>query len=70
MLDNYSTIFEVDWRGDQTIDNSTNHMYTHPIYVDGPNFKHYGEVTNEKVQDKLRKACVPYVDETVQKLLS
>ncbi len=45
-------------------------MFTNPIYVDGHNLKHYGEVSNEKVQDKLRKACVPFVEETVNKLLS
>lgn len=42
ILEVYCKMFELDWRGDQTLENATNHMYTHPIYVDGINLKSYG----------------------------
>jgi len=45
-------------------------MYTHPIYIEGTNLKSYGQITEAVVKDKLRKACVPYVEEVASKILS
>lgn len=49
MLDTYCKLFELDWKGDKTLENRSNLMFQNPIYIDGTNIKSYGEITNEKV---------------------
>ena len=61
-LVSYSKVFELDWRGDFTQDNKNQLLFQTPIYPYGNNFKSYGSITNEFVQDKMRRACAPYVD--------
>ena len=41
---------------------------TNPIYIDGEHIKSYGSINNEKVRDKLQKACAPYVEDLAQKM--
>lgn len=47
-------MFELDWKCDHNIENRTNLMFQNPIYQDGTNIKSYGEITNEKVEDRMR----------------
>lgn len=63
-------MFELDWRGDKTHESLQEFMSSNPIHVEGDNINSYGDITNEKVQERLRKACVPYVEETASKLLN
>jgi hypothetical protein len=63
-------MFELDWRGDTSYANRQEFMSSNPIYLTGSNLKSQGEVTEEVVKEKLKKACAPYVEDTVQLLLS
>jgi hypothetical protein len=69
-LELYTKMFELDWRNDSSYDNRHEFMSSNPIYLEGTNLKSYGEVTAETVKEKLQRACVPYVEETVEKLIS
>ena len=62
-------MFELDWRADRNFQNKQQFMSTNPIYIEGPNVKSYGEVTEEVVKDRLKKACAPYVQETAKKII-
>ena len=69
-LELYTKMFELDWRNDSSYDNRHEFMSSNPIYLEGTNLKSYGEVTAETVKEKLQRACVPYVEETAEKLIS
>lgn len=42
-------MFELDWRGDKTLENRSELLFQNPIYLDGLNVKSYGEISSEKV---------------------
>lgn len=54
LVETYCRMFELDWKGDHNIENRTGLLFQNPIYLDGTNVKSYGEITNEKVQDRMR----------------
>lgn len=68
-LELYCKMFELDWRNDSSYDNRHQFMSSNPIYLEGTNLKTQGEVTAESVKLKLQRACVPYVEQTAQRLL-
>ena len=69
-LDTYCKMFELDWRGDRSYQTLQEFMFNTPIHVEGENIKSYGVVTNEEVEERLMRACAPYVDEVAANLQS
>ena len=52
MLDTYCKLFELDWRGDASIDNREQFMLTNPIYMDKndrTSLKTVGRINNKRV---------------------
>jgi hypothetical protein len=70
MLDSYCRMFELDWRGDKLAVVNKEFMSYQPIWLDGPNLKDYGTLTNERLRDMLQRACAPYVTQVATKLLN
>jgi len=65
-LDMYSKMFELDWRGDRSIDNKKEYLSMNPVYVnmrDSQNFKRYGEFGNFEAKAMIRNACIPFIEE-------
>jgi hypothetical protein len=51
MIDTFCTIFELDWRGDNSVKNKKEFLATNPIYlnfkdVTKSNFEKYGDIGN------------------------
>ncbi len=69
-LELYCRMFELDWRGDQQLENRQEFLFSNPIYLDGENIKAYGQITDDVVKEKLQRACAPYVEELTAKILS
>lgn len=69
-LEIYCKMFELDWKGDTSYKNKQEFMFSNPIYIQGDNIKAHGEITGEKVKEKLQRACAPYVEDATAKILS
>ena len=67
-LTTFCTLFELDWRGDQSIENKNEFLATNPVYLKGSNLQGYGEVGNFEMSAMMRQACLPYVDRVVKLL--
>jgi hypothetical protein len=63
MLKTYCQIFELDWTLNKEGLVKKEFMSTHPIYLDGTNVKAYGKMSNTKVIEQLKRACVPFVSD-------
>ena len=65
LLDLYCKMFELDWRGDRSVNNKKEYMSTNPVYVntkDGSNFNRYGEIGNFEAKAMIRNACIPFMN--------
>ena len=52
MLNAYCKLFELDWRGDSSLDNREQFMFTNPVYMhekDRSNMAAKDKITNESV---------------------
>ena len=70
LLNTYCKLFELDWKGEKTQLKTEDLLCHQPLRLDGTNVKSYGTVTSESLNEMIRKACAPYVEETAQKLLN
>ena len=60
MLDTYCRLFELDWRGDRSVDNREQFMLSNPVYMhekDRPNLSTQEVISNEKVLKQIQEAC-------------
>ena len=72
-LNTFSRMFELDWRGDRSINNKQEFLATNPVYMgvrDQTNFKGYGDIGNFEVTSMLRQACVPFVEDLAAKMVN
>ena len=71
MLNTYCRLFELDWRGDSSLDNREQFMLTNPVYLhekDRPNVVSMDNITNESVLMQVRQACQPYLPNLITKM--
>ena len=71
MLNAYCRLFELDWRGDSSLDNREQFMFTNPVYMhekDRPNMATFDYITNESVLKQVRQACQPYLPNLITKM--
>jgi len=64
-------MFELDWKGDQSLNNKQRFMATNPVYLspeDRSNFLGYGTIGEFEVAAMLRHACTPFVGELAKGL--
>ena len=72
-LDTFSTMFELDWRGDRNINNKNEFLATNPVHMqptDQSNFQKYGNIGNFEAATLLRLACAPFVESLAQDMIS
>lgn len=70
-IDTFCQMFELDWRGDRSLENKEEYLATHPIYlseIDKSNFVGYGTMGNTEVTTMLRQACVPFLSDLTNQL--
>ena len=58
MLLTYCKMFELDWTREKEGNLNKEFMCTHPIHLEGANLNSYGEIDNERVKNKLKRACI------------
>ena len=71
MMDTYCKLFELDWRGDTSLENRENFMLQNPIYLnenDLTSVKSFGTISNQGVLNQIRQACQPYLPQLVSKM--
>ena len=71
MLDTYCKLFELDWRGDASVDNREQFMLTNPIYMndkDRTSLSTVGVIDNQRVTKEIRQACQPYLPRLIAKM--
>ena len=71
-LDSFCRMFELDWRGDRSLNNKRQFLATNPVYLgenDQTNFRKYGDVGNFEVTTLLRLACSPFIDKITAKMM-
>lgn len=71
MLDTYCKLFELDWRGDASVDNREQFMLTNPIYMndnDRTSLNTVGVIDNQRVTKEIRQACQPYLPKLIAKM--
>jgi len=72
-LNTFTKMFELDWRGDRSLSNKDEFLASNPVYLkerDQSNFKLYGEIGNFEVTSMLRRACAPFVEPLVAKMIN
>ena len=70
-IDTFCQMFELDWRGDRSLENKEEYLATHPIYlseIDKSNFVGYGIMGDAEVTALLKLACVPFVSDLTNRL--
>jgi hypothetical protein len=70
-LDSFCRMFELDWRGDRSLDNKRQFLATNPVYLgehDQTNFRKYGDIGNFEVTTLLRLACSPFIGKITGKM--
>jgi hypothetical protein len=73
-LDTYCTVFELDWRGDRSIDNRDEFLMTNPIYMHKKDWlatetTHFNKFKDgEYIKQRVRTAHTPFLDELVKSL--
>ena len=70
-LDSFCRMFELDWRGDRSLNNKRQFLATNPVYLgetDQTNFRKYGGIGNFEVTTLLRLACSPFIDKITAKM--
>jgi hypothetical protein len=71
-LDTYCTVFELDWRGDRSIDNRDEFLMTNPVYMHKKDWlatetTHFDEFKDgEYIKKRVRTAHTPFLDELVK----
>ncbi|CDW84758.1 UNKNOWN [Stylonychia lemnae] len=70
LIETYCKIFELDWRGEKNAASRDDLLCHSPIPLIGTNVKSYGAVTKETVNEMIRRACAPYVDQAAHSLLN
>ena len=71
MLNAYCKLFELDWRGDSSLNNREQFMFTNPVYMhekDRSNMAIKDKITNESVIQQVRQACQPYLPNLIIKM--
>lgn len=70
-LDSFCRMFELDWRGDRSLNNKSQFLATNPVYLgehDQTNFRKYGDIGNFEVTTLLRLACSPFIETITGKM--
>jgi hypothetical protein len=67
-MDTFSKMFELDWRGDKSTANKAEFLSMNPVYLDGDNIKAFGDLGDESILERTRKACAPYIEKTVARM--
>lgn len=73
-LDTYCTVFELDWRGDRSIDNREEFLMTNPVYMHKKDWlatetSHFDKYKDgEYIKQRVRTAHTPFLDELVKNL--
>ena len=70
-LDNYCSMFDLDWRGDRSVSNKQEWLSTNPVYLnarDLSSVEGYGQVGPFEVTAMMRAACQPYLSELATSL--
>ena len=61
-VNTFAKMFELDWRGDVSIQNKNQFLATNPVYLNQEsNFNSYGTIGNFEVTKMLQNACAPFV---------
>ena len=71
MLNSYCKLFELDWRGDVSLENREQFLMQNPIYIhskDQANLVEKGEISNSNVLTQIRQACQPFLPDLLTKL--
>mmetsp|Transcript_18532 Transcript_18532/g.24890 ORF Transcript_18532/g.24890 Transcript_18532/m.24890 type:complete len:92 (-) Transcript_18532:64-339(-) len=71
MLGTYCKLFELDWRGDASVDNREQFLLSNPIYMDKRDrhsLQSVGEITDKRVTRQIRQACQPYLPDLIAKM--
>jgi hypothetical protein len=66
LLTTYSTLFELDWKGEQTIRSQAQFLSTNPVYL-APQPERQA-VDNEAATQRLQQSSVPYIGSLTRKL--
>lgn len=59
-MDTYCKLFELDWRGDRSLENREQFLMSNPVYLhekDRVNLKSVDQVTNTQVLNRIKQAC-------------
>jgi len=70
-LDTYCTVFELDWRGDRSIENRDEFLMTNPVYMHKNDWlatetTHFDKFKDEEyIKNRVRNAHTPFLDELV-----
>mmetsp|Transcript_7400 Transcript_7400/g.12498 ORF Transcript_7400/g.12498 Transcript_7400/m.12498 type:complete len:144 (+) Transcript_7400:380-811(+) len=70
-VDAYCKLFQLDWRGDRSLENKKEFMATNPFYLhprDRPNFVGATEIKPKSVIHDMKKACIPFIEPLTQRL--
>lgn len=68
-METYCRLFELDWRGDNAVENREMFLLEKPVYANedlSPSFK--GVVSEEWVTQKLRMASLPYLPNVIRSM--
>lgn len=71
-LDVFCRMFELDWRGDRSLENKSEFLATNPVYFsdkDKSTSEGYGQIGNFEVTNMIRYACQPYVEDLTASLI-
>lgn len=70
-MDAFCKLFELDWRGDQTLENREEFLMSNPVYLDhqgSANLKGQDQLTNERVIGRIKEACQPFLPQLIRKM--
>lgn len=59
-MDAFCKLFELDWRGDHSLENREEFLMSNPVYLDQKQFanlKGQEQLTNERVIARIKEAC-------------